>query len=319
MKILYIGSLALNEHVSRMQPTWALRQPMDVDIIATYEDAMAFLKAEGCRFVEPLHEGRKLHGIAHTGPLGRPKHYEVELAWEASLPHALMTAVWDQSVPDPFSDERRYATIDALYMLKMSHRYRKNSVHFRKTMDDIHALRNLGAKIPEEFMPWFKAREKETYTYSHPKLNTTRANFFADDGVNYKYDHDTIHQAIKVMEKPAFDYFKPDTAEVFCSKELFNACDYSVRRNAVYEESCVLALERSIVPHPGVLTPDQAFAKALEKVCTSITSGWFREFAWENYYQALEFYDEQTTQGRNYIDLFKAGLDNGTVKLFNKA
>jgi hypothetical protein len=51
----------------------------------------------------------------------------------------------------------------------------------------------------------------------------------------------------------------------------------------------VLAIERSLVPHPGKKTPEQAYLMALEKVCTSITSGWFREFAWENYEIASEY------------------------------
>ena len=31
---------------------------------------------------------------------------------------------------------------------------------------------------------------------------------------------------------------------------------------------------------------------ALMKVCTSITSGWFREYAWENYDKVLDLYNE---------------------------
>jgi len=33
------------------------------------------------------------------------------------------------------------------------------------------------------------------------------------------------------------------------------------------------------------------FEMALMKVCTSITSGWFREYAWENYQKVLDLYD----------------------------
>ena len=51
----------------------------------------------------------------------------------------------------------------------------------------------------------------------------------------------------------------------------------------------VLTIERSLVPYPGKKTPEQAYLMALEKVCTSITSGWFREFVWENYEIASEF------------------------------
>ena len=33
---------------------------------------------------------------------------------------------------------------------------------------------------------------------------------------------------------------------------------------------------------------------ALEKVCTSITSGKFREFSWENYLKVRNMYDSMT-------------------------
>lgn len=42
---------------------------------------------------------------------------------------------------------------------------------------------------------------------------------------------------------------------------------------------------------------------ALEKVCTSITSGWFREYAYENYYEVVAMYHKL---GKNdYIKRFK--------------
>ena len=41
---------------------------------------------------------------------------------------------------------------------------------------------------------------------------------------------------------------------------------------------------------------------ALEKVCTSITSGWFREYAWENYHRVVHMY--KTLGVNDYIDRF---------------
>jgi hypothetical protein len=36
--------------------------------------------------------------------------------------------------------------------------------------------------------------------------------------------------------------------------------------------------------------------KALDKVCTSITSGWFREFAWQNYDEVVKIYHHQSQE-----------------------
>jgi hypothetical protein len=102
-------------------------------------------------------------------------------------------------------------------------------------------------------------------------------------------------------------------AEVQCSRRLFEAVRPEIRLAAVYEESCVLAIERSLVPHPGVLTPEKAFLKALEKISTSVTSGWFREFAWENYDDAVALFRAQEGQDR-YEVRFEQGVRDGLVR-----
>jgi len=89
-----------------------------------------------------------------------------------------------------------------------------------------------------------------------------------------------------------------------CSKELFDALPLQTRLNGVYEEASVLAIERSLAHHRG--DPNRAFMFALEKVCTSITSGWFRRFAWEHFYDVANM-------DKPFYYAFLAGLDNGTV------
>lgn len=86
------------------------------------------------------------------------------------------------------------------------------------------------------------------------------------------------------------------------SKELFFAASERVRLCGVYEETCVLALERSQIPYDFKPDARWSFEMALMKVCTSITSGWFREYAWENYDKVLDLYDEMGEN--NYIERF---------------
>lgn len=304
-RVLIIGSTAFAAHGGR-------ESKLDHDFIASYEDGLNFLKENGCTEIYPANKGKKLIGKNKSNGF----MYEHEIAWTNSTSEKLLDLVYETAFGNAGSLGGKIATLDTLYTLKMSHRYRKNSPHFAKTMQDIHVMRAMGAKIPDSLADWFKEREKETYDYGHPSLAQTKANFFAGDGVDYRYDHDSIHLAVKLQDRPAYDYFKPDTSEVYCSKEMFFNCSETIRLNAVYEESCVLALERSIITHPGVLTPESAFRKALEKVSTSITSGWFREYAWENYEAVLQLYESLTKAGKGYVTLFEAGLANGTIKPF---
>ena len=106
------------------------------------------------------------------------------------------------------------------------------------------------------------------------------------------------------------DSIKADTAEVFCSKEKFLEAPEHIRLATVLEESYVLALERHQIPNNFEPPRDRSFLIALEKVCTSIASGWWREYAWENYDAVRALYNP------DYVDNFHAGLFVGFVKRY---
>lgn len=197
--------------------------------------------------------------------------------------------------------------MDMLFTLKASHRYLKNSPHFWKTVADYHLMKRLGAKVRPEYAHFLRLREGETYNYKHPKLNQGKMGFFSGDQVNYTYDHDSVHQAVATFDRPAYTMFQKDGAEVQVDKAKFFALEFEQQIASVVEESCVLAIERSLVPHPGAITPEQAWRFALSKVCTSITSGWWREFAYENIFDVLKAYPA------DYWQRFQAGVANGAV------
>ena len=301
MKIL-IGSRALKHHgseyLSKAKRTW------DTDWIGSYPDYEEYKNSLSVKKLIPLNKGKK---VALFEPGGI---HEFEIAWSDSVAAELLEiAKQDESVAVKHGDDY-IATPDLIFTLKKSHRYLKNSPHFMKTMLDYRHLRDAGCKVPDSLSDWYKKRVEETYNYKHPSLKQNKKNFFKDDMVPYKYDHDTLHLAVKALDRPAYDYFKKNTAEVECSRELFEACDERTRLLSVLEESYVLALERSQIPAPGVITPKQSFMIALMKVCTSITSGWWREFAYENYFKVLDMYSDE------YMDRFNAGLESGIVKPF---
>lgn len=199
-------------------------------------------------------------------------------------------------------------SVDLLFTIKASHRFKKNSPFFWKTLSTYHLLKRLGAKVRPEYVEFLKLREKETYNYKHPKLNQSKDRFFDADQVTYVYDHDTIHEAVKLYDVPAYKLFQRDNEEVACDREKFNALPHKDQLASVIEESCVLAIERSLVPLPGAMTPEQAWRFALSKVCTSIASGWWRDFAYENALNVLNAYP------RDYWQKFLSAVDDGRVK-----
>lgn len=326
--MLLIGSRALVANNPELQ---GVRKVVDWDYICTIEQFTAWHKAHKTelQFAVPTEGGKYYHCRGKDG-----MNYEFEIAWEGTSARMLLAQYGLDNVVGQFAT----AINDDLLLIKMCHRYKRNSPHFLKTMSDIKFLREkLGESACDKWMnnpvnkPIIELRESESYAYKHPKLNVTSKEFFNGDGVNYVYDHDSIHLAValdsyvqwgqpcpdgkvgcmvahgKRIHVPAYTKYMKDGSEVMTSKEKFFSVEEKVRLYGVYEESCVLALERSQIPHglgkEGGPTARWSFEMALMKVCTSITSGWFREFAWENYQKVLDLYNEL---GENdYISRFQ--------------
>lgn len=284
------------------------RDPKDHDYIMSQEEVEDFIKTYGDDIILTKHPKPMKWSFFIIGS----DPVEVEVAADSNSAQILYNIVKEQNLFFT-RDGKDFVIPEVVYALKMSHRFRKNSPHFLKTMEDIWSLRQYlkTEDIHPTLQHWIKLREKETYNYAHPKLNQDKKNFFSQDGVNYIYDHDSIHETVKLFERPAFELVKDGLAEVFLSKDIFfNQIDENIRLATVLEESYTLALERHQIPLN--FTPDRltSFKIALEKVCTSIASGWWRSYAWENYYKVLSRYDE------NYVDKFLHERDNGNVKMY---
>lgn len=316
MKLIVVGSQAINEALPvHHKLVRGKKEYVEIDLIGTLSDLSEYAKQTypACTVRHPTEGGKKYFATTPN------RHFIVdgEIAWPGTTGASLLEILennpnlCNQHLTGP---EYIWPNLNVLYTIKMSHRFKKNSPHFKKTMDDILVMRKVGARIPVELSEWFIERQKETYDYGHPNLKTTKEEFFGRDDI-YTYDHDSIHVALAKRtfdDKPAYDYFKPEGEEVLTSKEMFYDRSFIGRLRATYEESCVLALERSQIPYPNV-DRKKSFLMALEKVCTSITSGWFREFSWENYYSTIELYDDLTSKGQNYKDIFDKALEAGEI------
>lgn len=281
------------------------RTPKDWDILATQKGYEKFMKYKN--FVpDKVEETEKgLTAFTECGNI-----VEVELAEKCKN----IGDILDRILYDNHGST--IATPEWLYFLKMSHRYKKDSPHFWKTRLDIEYMRMKGVQFPKNSDSLFKERENLTYKNKLPNLNQGSNTFFKKEDGFYVYDHDSIHRAVAILEKPAYTYYMKDGAEVFTSKDKFFAVPEEIRMLGVYEESCVLALERSLIPFNFRPNPEVAFKMALSKVCTSITGGWFREYSWENCLKVMKFYKDIGSS--RYVEKFKHGLNNSVILPFNK-
>lgn len=294
--IVVAGSLALNYQLG-----YECRLPKDIDIWATWDD-IAVLALDSNLKIYPQ-SGDLFIGTWYD------QRVEIKIISYSNLNTSLDIYKMHQvSNGNLYQQEACFLDINWLYLLKMSHRFKKNSPHFLKTMEDIHFLRSLGAEIPDQVL--YKKRVEETLS-KHPNLNQSKKDFFDTPGITYVYDHDDIHKAIAIGTKPAYTYYLRPGSEVFCDKKLFNATTEEIRLNGVLEEALVLALERSQIPFDYQVDKDKSFNTALTKVCTSITSGWFRTYAWENYFTIQKMYKELDF---DYVERFKQCLQENKVR-----
>src|SRR5271167_1508710 len=219
----------------------------DIDIICTVEEMQGFLEGKKPTLCYPINKGRKY--IVKLGGI----MYEFEPTWEGTTGEELAHIVYDDHetmrVNHPTLGTVHIPSIHVLYALKMSHRFKKNSIHFLKTMHDIQFLRRCGAELKPCLEPFYNHRMAEQ-TAVHPKLNVLKEEFFTEN-FEYVYDHDSIHEAIKHLEHPAYWYFKPKDKPVMTDRKMFDALPESTKLLSVLEEAYVLALERSQIPFDG--------------------------------------------------------------------
>lgn len=324
--MLVVGSFAL-----KLQDIDLGRECSDIDVICTQEELVALVKRlidNGCSVTEM---GMNVTSLGTVRVVKYTESDGTKCIIDASIvddnSDKSLGSNWDlMAYPATYANFTYYnvfdrvvpvAGSDTVLMMKLSHRYKKDSVHFDKTMQDIQKLRSMGVYLDEYLEKAMNAREKLTLApiQKNYKLNVDKDRFFTDN-VPYQYDHDDLHIAVAILDKPAYNYYLADNAQVMCSKEKFFTLPEYIQMCGVLEECYVLALERAVIPH-GV-DPEKAFRMALKKVCTSITSGWFREYAWENYYAVISYHEllGQMYSENWWVRRYEKNLVEGKIKLY---
>ena len=297
--MILLGSRAL----SLRAPQLLARKPLDFDFACTREEFDQWMEKNSYK-VNPT----KIYPEKNKMIVEGSTNCEFEIAGEQPSTQMLIDLVSQdpEAIDTPFG---KVPSLDMLFTIKSSHKYLKNSPHFFKNFIDYHTMKAAGAQIRPEYQEWHSIREKETYNYSHPKLNVTKDNFFKDDAIEYKYDHDSIHESVKLYERPAYTYYLKDGEEVMTDMKKFFTVDHKYRIAGVIEESLTLSLERALVPHfDKWKSPMDAVRFAYSKVASSITSGKFREFAYMNGPEVLKVMSTRSHFYEKFLDDVKTGL-----------
>lgn len=179
-----------------------------------------------------------------------------------------------------------------LAIIKRSHLWRdlsfqKHITHYHKHL----AKHRLMFNAFDEYMLRNRiALTMTAYPQGHPSLKKTVKDFF-DDYVEKKYNHDYLHELVAYHDKPLYTQLQRNPSSAWCDKDLWDKLSNDDKMKCVAEEAQVIAIERFLVPSNWNYAPRHAYLKALDKVCTTLCSGWFRDFAIDNYPEIFNLCD----------------------------
>src|SRR5678815_2557645 len=164
-------------------------------------------------------------------------------------------AFWHPSFTACWPSGERFATLDELYTIKISHSYwelKNNS--WGKHMGDVVMLKRHGAQlIPELHKILYGVWEQE-HGVKRVDLNMDKAAFF-DDAVPRRYDHDSVHESVAYGDEPLYNRILKDDAEVGVSMKKLKALPFEDQVRLFREEIYATALERKVIPSDYDVSP----------------------------------------------------------------
>lgn len=309
--MLLIGSQAMCIGLEKVGKALG-RVPTDLDVIARHKDAEDLISRAGLVIVKESPEK-----VLTKTPDGRFLEIELVYSNQSSWLYSQWAdtmAVLDQT--EFHGVKMDIAPLEMLYSIKRAHRHSPNKFH--KHVKDYNRLREL-LNGKDMFSRITKLRYRETVEREKlrtPSLDKSTTDFFNDKVSNRTFVHDQIHEVMAFGERPMFEKIKIDPNKVVCSKEKFFALTAEQRDHCVQEEAYVIALERHIIPmlfeSGRIVSSICAYKWALMRICTTLCSGWFREYALENYDNLMLRYNWA------YTDKFLRAVESGKIERIQK-
>lgn len=286
------------------------REPNDLDMMAMHHEVKPFMLAAKLEVVKDSANSKKFLCKNPDGKfveieeivLGSSSH----LIWQLSQQYMK----WDRVTR--YGIEMDIAPLEICYSMKRAHRHSPRN--FEKHIADYNFLRRHFKGI-DKFERVTAERQRETVAREKlrtPSLNKSTKDFFDDKVSNRTFIHDQIHEVMAHGPRPMFEQYLVAPGSPRCDRVKFDALPPRDKIKAVQEEAYVIALERAIIPMlfegEGIANPRKAYDWACMRICTTLCSGWFREFALENHDRLGFWYD------KNYVEKFLKAVEDGKIK-----
>lgn len=306
--MIIIGSTALLHNLGHLN-----RHPVDIDVFADEAELTALQHIHNIH-IKPLGPGKFIaKNVPGIGTI------EFELFESSESARGYREYIKQNPGKEiQFLDQTHIiAPNEVLYSIKRSHRHYPRN--FYKHINDYHLLKEYVPQLSEELQQLTKIREKETEIrygkLKTPSLMKNKENFFTED-VKRVFVHDDIHKIMAILDKPMYEKISKGDGSVASDKNKFFALPFQHQIFCVLEEAYVIALERCIIPMifkaSQFVSPEDAFNWALMRICTTLTSGWFRDFATENWKIITNLHNRQ------YVEKFFGAYQDGQIQRINQ-
>lgn len=133
------------------------------------------------------------------------------------------------------------------------------------------------------------------YPQANPNLMQSKEAFF-DDAVRKVYDHDYLHELYAHYDKPLYTQLLREEGNAWCEKDKWLLLSHDDKLKCIQEEAYVIATERFLVRNNWDYPMKLAYLKALGKICTTLCSGYFRNYSIDHYPELVQNYNESKIQ-----------------------
>lgn len=169
-----------------------------------------------------------------------------------------------------------YLNPDAIYTLKCSHFAWDQ--HWEKTKRDILLLKHNNCYIIESL--YFHLKKYWETVHGNKdflSLNKPKEYFF-NDFVKYKYDHDYLHELVSYPNAPIYTKCLRDGQDVMIDKNKFDKLSFDDKIKMFREEITVIACERWLLQDGNKISWFEAYHKSLKKTIINLTKNWANDF-----------------------------------------
>ena len=184
-----------------------------------------------------------------------------------------------------------------LAIIKRSHLWRdlkwnKHITHYHKYLKE---FEQYYTDYDRSLLTERTAMTMQRYPQGNPNLMQSKEDFF-DDAVEKLYDHDYLHELYAHYDKPLYTKLLRQADLAWCEESKWQMLSHEDKLKCIQEEVYVIATERYLVRNNWKYPAKRAYMQALQKVCTTLCSGWFRDYSIDYYPELVHAFDESKVQ-----------------------